>query len=137
MSRNNNNIRKAKSVSVKQCIAIVGVAASMMFASSVLADKVAALTVTSDAFQHKGELPKIYSCDGDEVSPPLTISQIPEGAKSLVLIHDDPDAPSGTWLHWLLYNVPVEGVSMTIEQGAPTDAVWANGTMQGLSLIHI
>ncbi len=69
------------------------------------------LTVTSTAFPHHGEIPVRYTCDGEDVSPPLSWSGVPAGAKSLVLIVDDPDAPDPkaprmTWVHWVLYNIP-------------------------------
>lgn len=95
------------------------------------AEDVASLKVSSTAFEHEGVLPKKYSCDGGDISPPLTIDNIPANAKTLVLIHDDPDAPDGTWMHWLLYDMPVTGTSVTLAEGAPKDAVWADGTMQG------
>ncbi|MHB1142520.1 MAG: YbhB/YbcL family Raf kinase inhibitor-like protein [Sulfuricaulis sp.] len=69
------------------------------------------LTLTSTAFRHRGEIPSRYTCDGDDISPPLAWSGVPSGVKSLVLIVDDPDAPDPkapkmTWVHWLLYNIP-------------------------------
>ncbi len=69
------------------------------------------LTITSSAFKHNTEIPKRYTCDGEDVSPPLSWSGIPKGAKSLVLIVDDPDAPDPKapkmiWVHWVLYNIP-------------------------------
>ena len=63
------------------------------------------MTITSSAFEHNGKIPKKYTCDGENVNPPLAISGVPEGAKSLVLIMDDPDAPSGTFTHWILYDI--------------------------------
>lgn len=63
------------------------------------------MELTSDAFSHNGLIPSLYTCEGHDVSPPLTISGVPSNAKSLVLIVDDPDAPSKTWLHWLVYNI--------------------------------
>lgn len=67
------------------------------------------LTVTSPAFRHNGFIPVKYTCDGDDVNPPLNVTGIPDGAKSLVLIVDDPDAPMGTWDHWIVWNInPVE-----------------------------
>jgi hypothetical protein len=65
------------------------------------------LSVTSKAFISKAAIPQKYTCDGENVNPPLEISGIPEEARSLVLIVEDPDAPSGTWLHWLVWNIPV------------------------------
>ncbi len=70
------------------------------------------MTITSSAFAHDGSIPKLYTCEGKNISPPLAWSGVPVGAKSLVLILDDPDAPDPaaprmTWVHWLLYNLPV------------------------------
>jgi Raf kinase inhibitor-like YbhB/YbcL family protein len=69
------------------------------------------LTLTSTAFEGGSNIPAIHTCDGQDVSPPLAWSGIPPGAKSLVLIVDDPDAPDPaapqrTWVHWVLYNIP-------------------------------
>ena len=69
------------------------------------------MTITSSAFDDQGSIPKVYTCEGRDVSPPLAWSGVPAGAKSLVLIVDDPDAPDPaaprmTWVHWLLYNLP-------------------------------
>jgi len=63
------------------------------------------MRLSSTAFQDQGKIPAEYTCDGAGVSPPLQISGIPEGAKTLVLIMDDPDAPSGTWDHWVAYDI--------------------------------
>jgi Raf kinase inhibitor-like YbhB/YbcL family protein len=65
------------------------------------------LTVTSSAFRDNEMIPVKYTCDGANVSPPLTIENIPPEAKSLAIIVDDPDAPVNTWVHWLLWNIPV------------------------------
>jgi len=64
------------------------------------------LRITSPVFENKGFIPQKYTCDGDNVSPPLKIGGIPEGTQSLVLIVDDPDAPRGTWDHWIVWNIP-------------------------------
>jgi hypothetical protein len=63
------------------------------------------LTVTSTAFKDGSRIPAKYTCDGDNVNPPLTIAGIPEQTKSLVLIVDDPDAPGGTWDHWVVWDI--------------------------------
>jgi len=86
-----------------------------------------ALELSSTAFSNGGELPEQYSCNGDNVSPPLSISNVPDNAKSLVLIMTDPDA--GDYLHWVVYDLPAD--TKEIAEEAPTKAVWENGTMQG------
>jgi len=65
------------------------------------------LTVTSTAFEHNTQIPVEYTCQGKDINPPLKIEGIPGDAKSLVLIIDDPDAPMGTWDHWIVWNIPV------------------------------
>jgi hypothetical protein len=70
------------------------------------------MTMTSSAFSHNGAIPKAYTCEGRDISPPLAWNGIPGAARSLVLIVDDPDAPDPqaprmTWVHWVLYNLPV------------------------------
>lgn len=69
------------------------------------------LTLTCSLFDHNGAIPTRHTCDGQDCSPPLSWSGVPDGTKSLVLIVDDPDAPDPaapwkTWVHWLLYNIP-------------------------------
>lgn len=60
----------------------------------------------TSVFSHNGNIPSIYTCDGKDAAPELIISNVSIEAKSLVLIVDDPDAPMGIWVHWLLYNIP-------------------------------
>ncbi len=64
------------------------------------------LTVRSSAFENNKLIPQKYTCDGEDVNPPLTIEGIPKEAKSLTLLMDDPDAPSGTFDHWVVWNIP-------------------------------
>ncbi len=71
-----------------------------------------AIQLSSNAFSNGGTIPLKYSCDGENVSPDLSWSGLPEGAKSLALIMDDPDAPAGTWVHWVLYNLPPDTASL-------------------------
>lgn len=66
-----------------------------------------ALNITSPAFKPDGSIPSRYTCDGVDKNPALDISAVPEEAKSLVLIVEDPDAPAGTWLHWLVWDIPI------------------------------
>jgi Raf kinase inhibitor-like YbhB/YbcL family protein len=64
------------------------------------------LTVKSPAFQPNNQIPKKYSCDGEDKNPPLTIDGVPKESKSLALIVDDPDAPHGTFDHWVVWDIP-------------------------------
>ena len=64
------------------------------------------LLLTSTAFTDGAPIPVQYTCDGADLSPPLAWSGVPQGAAALALIADDPDAPAGTWVHWVLYDVP-------------------------------
>jgi Raf kinase inhibitor-like YbhB/YbcL family protein len=64
------------------------------------------LSVKSQAFETNKPIPRKYTCDGQDINPPLTIGGIPKEAKTLVLIVDDPDAPSGTFDHWIVWNIP-------------------------------
>lgn len=73
------------------------------------------LHLSSPAFQAFGRIPAKYTCDGEDISPALDIAGVPEGTRSLALILDDPDAPHGTWSHWLLWNIPPE--TTHIEEG--------------------
>lgn len=63
------------------------------------------MKITSSAFSHKGPIPSKYTCDGENINPPLEISDVPPGAKSLALICEDPDAPGGTFVHWVVWNI--------------------------------
>jgi Raf kinase inhibitor-like YbhB/YbcL family protein len=64
------------------------------------------LSVMSPTFENNQLIPAKYTCDGDNVNPPLAIDGVPEGTKTLALIVDDPDAPMGTWDHWIVWNIP-------------------------------
>ncbi len=63
------------------------------------------MKLISPAFNHNSAMPAKYTCDGENISPPLDIGEVSEDTRSLVLIMDDPDAPGGTWLHWTLWNI--------------------------------
>lgn len=64
------------------------------------------MELTSPAFEEQGSIPVAHTCDGDDISPPLRIEAIPPEARTLALIVDDPDAPSGTWDHWVAFDIP-------------------------------
>lgn len=74
------------------------------------------MSVTSPAFEPDGAIPVKFTCDGDDVNPRLEVSDLPELASYLVVVVDDPDAPLGTWVHWLEYDIPVDGTSYIIEE---------------------
>jgi Raf kinase inhibitor-like YbhB/YbcL family protein len=66
------------------------------------------MKLSSPDFSHNGKMPSYLTCDGADISPELHIADVPLNAKSLVLIMDDPDAPRGTWTHWVVFNIPPE-----------------------------
>jgi Raf kinase inhibitor-like YbhB/YbcL family protein len=89
------------------------------------------IKITSSAFQDAGLIPSKYTCDGADVSPPLQWDSVPEDTKSIAVICDDPDAPMGTFVHWVLFNLPAETRKLT--ENVPADETLPNGTKQGTS----
>lgn len=79
------------------------------------------MKLESSAFQHNGAMPPLYTCDGRDINPPLRISGVPEDAKSLVLIMDDPDAPSDTWVHWVVWSINPKTTEIA-EDSVPVEA---------------
>lgn len=91
------------------------------------------MRISSSAFPHNGAIPPKYTCDGEDVSPPLAWSEVPPGAKSLALVIEDPDAPDPsapkmTWVHWVLYNLPPACAGLA--EGA---RALPAGTLEGLN----
>ena len=82
------------------------------------------MKITSPAFKNNSLIPAKYTCDGEDINPELDISDLPKNVKSLVLIMDDPDSPSGTWVHWILFNIGSE-INKIRENSVP------NGSIQG------
>ena len=106
--------------------AIMGSAATMLLAVvTAIAAEEARIKVTSSAFQEGGNIPSKFTCDVSDTSPPLQIAGIPSNAKTLVLIADDPDAPSGLFTHWLVWNIPPQTSSIA-EGSAPKGVHGAN-----------
>ena len=88
-----------------------------------------ALELTSSAFKAGGEIPRQHTCDGPDISPALAWRDVPAGAKSLALICDDPDAPAGTWVHWVLWGIPATRTALP--EGVPRNAVVEGVGVQG------
>ena len=104
----------------------------VVFAAIVLAGNTACcLEIQSDAFEDGGDMPVQYAGKGKDISPPLSWSDVPAGTKSFALIMDDPDAPLGTWVHWVIYNIPETATGL--KEDIPRILVLDDGTRQGLN----
>ncbi len=90
-----------------------------------------AMKVTSSAFRAGEVIPSKYSCEGADVSPPLQWNGVPAGAISLALICDDPDAPVGTWVHWVLYSLPI--TVSNLPESVPASETLSSGAKQGIN----
>jgi Raf kinase inhibitor-like YbhB/YbcL family protein len=93
------------------------------------------MKLTSTAFKNGGKIPSKHTCDGPNINPPLNIADVPSGAKSLVLVMDDPDVPKnlrkdGMWDHWVVFNIPV--TVQEIKEGEEPKGVHGIGTSQNL-----
>ncbi len=89
------------------------------------------IKIKSLAFVPGGKIPEKYTCDGMDISPPLTWTSGPEGTKTFALICDDPDAPMGTWVHWVLFNLPAD-ITEFRENVLPEKEL-ENGAKQGMN----
>lgn len=89
------------------------------------------MKITSRAFSEGAPIPRQYTGDGADVSPPLQWTDVPEGTRCFALVCDDPDAPSGTWVHWVLYDLPAQ--SRDLPEGVPRQKDLASGARQGLN----
>ena len=87
------------------------------------------MKLTSTAFKEGEAIPRGYTCDGANVSPPLEWTAVPKTAKTIVIIADDPDAPSGTFVHWVLYNLPGDGLGLI--ENTPQTETLKGGGVQG------
>ena len=84
------------------------------------------IKLTSAAFKDGEPIPRAYTCDGANISPPLEWSGVPKSAKTIVIVCDDPDAPGGTWVHWVLYNLPADNIGV-VENLPATETLKAGG----------
>jgi Raf kinase inhibitor-like YbhB/YbcL family protein len=92
------------------------------------------IQITSTAFADGQPIPEKYTCAGPDVSPPLQWTNAPAGAKSLALIADDPDAPMGTWVHWVIYNLPP--ATTALAENTPQSRELPDGAKQGINDFH-
>jgi len=86
----------------------------------------AEIKLTSAAFKDGESIPRAYTCDGVNISPPLEWSGVPKTAKTLAIVCEDPDAPAGTWVHWVLYNLPADNIGL-VENLPATETLKAGG----------
>jgi Raf kinase inhibitor-like YbhB/YbcL family protein len=112
-------------VPILLCVCLIGVQATQMGKEGYTMK----LEIKSTAFKEGGFIPKKYTCDGSDISPPLLWTQPPDGTKSLVLICDDPDAPMGTWVHWVLYGLSPD--TLELPEGVPDKKEVIGGSKQG------
>jgi hypothetical protein len=87
------------------------------------------IKVTSVAFQQGQPIPRHYTCAGVNISPPLEWSGVPKTAKTIAIVADDPDAPAGTWVHWVLYNLPADNIGLV--ENVPVSETLKAGGFQG------
>jgi len=89
------------------------------------------ISISAEGFSDGTTITDVYTCKGKDISPSLSWKGIPAGTKSIALIMDDPDAPGGTFVHWVLYNVPAQ--TQKLPEGIPHDKILADGSMQGMT----
>ena len=89
------------------------------------------IKIKSPAFVPGGKIPRKYTCDGMDISPPLAWTSGPEGTKTFALICDDPDAPMGTWVHWVLFNLPADIIEF--RENVPSEKELESGAKQGMN----
>lgn len=94
-------------------------------------NKKMAIKLESSAFKEGEMIPSKYTCDGKNISPPLQWSGVPENAKSIAFIVDDPDAPMGVWVHWIIYNIPP--TINHLEENISYDKKLKDGAIQGIN----
>ena len=87
------------------------------------------MEIKSTVFKEGEMIPKKYTCDGPDISPPLSWTGVPDTAKTLALVCDDPDAPMGTWVHWVLFNLPAD--EKALPEKVAADKTLKNGAKQG------
>jgi len=94
-------------------------------------EKTAEIKLNSTAFADGGMIPKKHTCDGSDISPKFTWTGIPRGTKSIAIICDDPDAPVGDWVHWVIFNIP--SITSYLPENLPAKKELPDGTRQGIN----
>ena len=89
------------------------------------------MEISSAAFEDESTIPRRYACNGENISPPLSWSEAPADTVSFALIVDDPDAPMGTYVHWVLYDLPAD--TTALQERIPTEKILSNGAKQGFN----
>src|SRR6266436_3129180 len=95
----------------------------------------AKMKITSSVFQEGGNIPSKFTCDGGDTSPPLQIAEVPSGAKSLALVVDDPDAPSGLFTHWIVWNISPQ--TNAIAEGSTPQGVQGTNDFGKIGRAHV
>lgn len=98
---------------------------------SAVGDYAMEIKITSSAFKDGAMIPSRHTCDGEDISPQLEWQDVPEKTKSIALICDDPDAPMGTFVHWVIFNLPAE--SRSLNENIPPEKNLPNGAIQGIT----
>jgi hypothetical protein len=91
--------------------------------------ELATLELTSEAFGPQETIPERFTCDGEDISPPLSWSAPPDSTQSFALIMDDPDAPMSTWVHWVLFNIPAD--KRALSENVPAEEQLSDGSLHG------
>ncbi len=125
-----------KSMTKEKALCLIGITLFVCFCQGrtqstpeTKGDEYMAIIMKSPAFEEGGMIPSRYTCDGNDISPRLAWEGIPDGTKSIALICDDPDAPMGTWVHWVIFNIHPEAIELP--EGVPTQKKLENGSIQG------
>jgi hypothetical protein len=108
---------------------LVSVVAALFYGSGASASEEVEMELSSPAFPEGGNIPAKYTCEGQNISPPLEWSQVPSGTNSFALIMDDPDAPGGTFTHWVLFNLPSD--IHKLPEAVPSQKELTNSARQG------
>jgi Raf kinase inhibitor-like YbhB/YbcL family protein len=126
-------LRQLAAFSLLTTMALIGCSKSQPAPANVAAQPAqqqqTGMKVESAAFKEGQPIPRHYTCDGINISPPLEWSGVPKSTKTIAIVADDPDAPAGTWVHWVLYNLPAENIGLV--ENVPANENLKAGGFQG------